>query len=105
MADIGFGSGSHTSGIDDRLAGLRATSGATVTSSRKMRVELLMGLLIVLFSFLLVLMLVNQRSAPSTTPAPNETSVASVPEQVDGLLDGEAYVSVSVGAGEYPPEM
>jgi hypothetical protein len=24
---------------------------------------------------------------------------------MDGLLDGEAYVSVSVGAGEYPPEM
>jgi hypothetical protein len=28
-----------------------------------------------------------------------------VPEQVSGLLDGEAYVSVSVAAGEYPPEM
>lgn len=105
MADIGFGSGSHTSGIDERLAGLRAASGSTVTSSRKIRVEILIGLLIVVFSFLLVLMLVNQRSAPITTPAPNETSVTSVQEQMDGLLDGEAYVSVSVGAGEYPPEM
>ena len=105
MADIGFGSGSHTSGIDERLAGLRATSGAIVTSSRKIRVELLIGLLIVVFSFLLVLMLVNKRSAPVTTPTPNETPVASVNEQVGGLLDGEAYVSVSVGVGEYPPEM
>lgn len=105
MADIGFGSGSHTSGIDERLAGLRATSGAIVTSSRKIRVELLIGLLIVVFSFLLVLMLVNKRTAPVTTPTPNETPVASVNEQVGGLLDGEAYVSVSVGVGEYPPEM
>ena len=105
MADIGFGSGSHTSGIDERLAGLRTASGAIVTSSRKIRVELLVGLLIVVFSFLLVLMLVNKRSAPITTPTPNETPVASVNEQMGGLLDGEAYVSVSVGAGEYPPEM
>jgi hypothetical protein len=60
---------------------------------------------IVLFSLLAVLVLVSKRTTPITTSQPSESSLPSVPEQVSGLLDGEAYVSVSVAAGEYPPEM
>ena len=105
MADNGFGPNPHSSRIDERLAGLRATSGATVSSGRKIRYELLIGLVIVLFSLLAVLVLVSKRTTPITTSQPSESSLPSVPEQVSGLLDGEAYVSVSVAAGEYPPEM
>jgi hypothetical protein len=105
MADNGFGPNPHSSRIDERLAGLRATSGATVSSGRKIRYELLIGLVIVLFSLLAVLVLVSKRTTPITTSQPSESSLPSVPEQISGLLDGEAYVSVSVAAGEYPPEM
>ena len=105
MVDNGFGPSPHSSRIDERLAGLRATSGATVSSGRKIRYELLIGLVIVLFSLLAVLVLVSKRTTPITTSQPSESSLPSVPEQVSGLLDGEAYVSVSVAAGEYPPEM
>jgi len=105
MADNRFGPSPHSSRIDERLAGLRATSGAAVSSGRKIRYELLIGLVIVLFSLLAVLVLVSKRTTPITTSQPSESSLPSVPEQVSGLLDGEAYVSVSVAAGEYPPEM
>jgi hypothetical protein len=105
MADNGFGAGSRVSGIDERLAGLRANSGASVSRGRKIRYELLLGLVIVLFSLLAVLTLVSKKTTPITTSQSNQASVASVPEQESSLLDGEAYISVSVAAGEFPPEM
>ena len=105
MADFGFGHTPGTSGVDERLAGLRNTGGGAPVTSRKIRLELLVGIAIVLFSLVLVVVLVGNRATTTITAQPDVGAIETLPLVETGLLAGEAYIPISVSVGHFPPEL
>lgn len=105
MADFGFGHAPGTSGIDERLASLRGIGGGAPVTSRKIRLELLVGIAIVLFSLVLVVVLLGNRAPSSITAQPEVVPIETPTPIETGLLAGEAYIPISVSAGRFPPEL
>ena len=100
MPDIptGLGSGS------DRLNALRQStqSQLNITSSRKIRIEILLGVgaFLVLIAVLFVLV-----GGESNGVAPSTSVVAQSEQNKDELQSGEAFIAIALEDGTFPPEV
>jgi len=100
MPDIptGLGSGS------DRLNALRQStqSQLSITSSRKIRIEILLGVgaFLVLIAVLFVLV-----GGESNGVAPSTSVVAQSEQNNDELQSGEAFIAIALEDGTFPPEV
>ena len=100
MPDIptGLGSGS------DRLNALRQStqSQLSITSSRKIRIEMLLGVgaFLVLIAVLFVLV-----GGEGNGVAPSTSVVAQSEQNNDELQSGEAFIAIALEDGTFPPEV
>jgi hypothetical protein len=102
MPDIpaGLGSGSGP----DRLNALRQNtqSQLSITSSRKIRIEMLLGVgaFLVLIAVLFVLVGVDSNGV-----APSTSIVAQSEQKNSELQSGEALIAIALDEGTFPPEV
>ena len=103
-------SGYGMPGIGDRLSALRTPPQSVAQvippQPRRMRTEILVGLLVILLGIGLALFAMRGTNAPVATSVDGSiTTVAQSSESNSDLADGEAFVAVAVETGNYPPSL
>ena len=102
MPDIPIGPGSASA--NDRLQALRQNSSSLTgtTTSRKIRIDLLLGAVGVLLVIVLLFIVVG-------SPSPEMTTTASTPTQPNEsnnqIRPGDALVAISLEEGDFPPDI
>jgi cytoskeletal protein RodZ len=102
MPDIPIGPGPASA--NDRLQALRQNSSSPTgtTTSRKIRIDLLLGAVGVLLVIVLLFMVLG-------SPSPEMTTIASIPteqsESDNQIEDGDALISISLEEGDFPPDV
>jgi hypothetical protein len=102
MPDIPTGLGPTSA--NDRLQALRQSSSSLtgVTTARKVRIDLLLGAVGVLFVIVLLFVVIG-------TPSPEVTTTVSIPtQQSEGgnqIEAGGALIAISLEEGAFPPDV
>lgn len=95
-------------GVGDRLSALRTsqpgTPSLTVTTPKRMRLELLIGSVVILVGITMALFLSSGSSTPSSDGNP-VTSSPKIEVQDSHLMAGEAFVAIAVEPGSFPPSL
>lgn len=93
----------------DRLAGLRAPRAeGTVAKKAPVRIELLLGMVLVAGGVLVALAMGRDESAPTTEEQAVVEAVAEevgLPVEDTGLLADETEVALALEAGQFPPDL
>jgi cytoskeletal protein RodZ len=102
MPDIPIGPGPASA--NDRLQALRQNSSSLtgVTTARKIRIDLLLGVVGVLLVVVLLFVVVG-------SPSPEMTTTASIPteqsESDNQIKAGDALIAISLEEGAFPPDV
>ena len=102
MPDIPIGPGSASA--NDRLQALRQNTSSPmgVTTPRKIRIDLLLGVVGVLIVVVLLFVVVG-------SPSPEMTTTASIPaeqsESDNQIQPGDALIAISLEEGAFPPDV
>jgi cytoskeletal protein RodZ len=102
MPDIPIGPG--PAAANDRLQALRQNSSSLtgVTTPRKIRIDLLLGVIGILLVAVLLFAVLG-------SPAPEMTTIASIPteqsESDNQIKDGDALIAISLEEGDFPPDV
>ena len=95
-------------GIAERLSVLRAPQPGTVpnraSAPKRMRLEVLIGVVVVLAGVTMALFLSGGNSSPVGTGEP-ATSSPEVDIQNSRLMAGEAFIAIAVEPGNFPPSL
>lgn len=95
-------------GVGDRLSALRTsqpgTPPLTISTPKRMRMELLIGVVVILVGITMALFLSGGSSTPSSGGEP-ETSSPKVESKDSRLMAGEAFVAIAVEPGSFPPSL
>ncbi len=95
-------------GIGDRLSALRTsqpgTQALTATTPKRMRMELLIGVVVILAGITMALFLSGGSSTPSSDGNP-VTSSPKIEVRDSHLMAGEAFVAIAVEPGSFPPSL
>ena len=106
MSEASNNSGSP--GIAERLSVLRAPQPGTApnraSAPKRMRLEVLIGVVVVLAGVTMALFLSGGNSSPVGTGEP-ATSSPEVDIQNSRLMAGEAFIAIAVEPGNFPPSL
>ena len=95
-------------GIAERLSVLRApqpgTASNRASAPKRMRLEVLIGVVVVLAGVTMALFLSGENSSPVGTGEP-ATSFPEVDIQNSRLMAGEAFIAIAVEPGNFPPSL
>ena len=95
-------------GIAERLSVLRAPQPGTApnraSAPKRMRLEVLIGVVVVLAGVTMALFLSGGNSSPVGTGEP-ATSSPEVDVQNSRLMAGEAFIAIAVEPGNFPPSL
>ena len=95
-------------GIAERLSVLRAPQPGTapnrVLAPKRMRLEVLIGVVVVLAGITMALFLSGGNSSP-VDPAEPVTSSPEAEAQHSRLMAGEAFIAIAVEPGNFPPSL
>ena len=95
-------------GIAERLSVLRTPQPSTtppkVSTPKRMRLEALIGLVVVLAGITMALFLSGGSSTPTSGGEP-VTSPPSADIQNSSLMAGEAFIAIAVESGNFPPSL
>ena len=95
-------------GIAERLSVLRTPQPGTtppkVSTPKRMRLEVLIGVVVVLAGITMALFLSGGSSTPTAGGEP-VTSSPSVEIQNSSLMAGEAFIAIAVEPGNFPPSL
>ncbi len=95
-------------GIAERLSVLRAPQPGTApnraSAPKRMRLEVLIGVVVVLAGVTMALFLSGGNSSPVGTGEP-ATSSPEVDIQNSRLMAGEAFIAIAVEPGNFPPSL
>ena len=95
-------------GIAERLSVLRAPQPGTApnraSAPKRMRLEVLIGVVVVLAGVTMALFLSGENSSPVGTGEP-ATSSPEVDIQNSRLMAGEAFIAIAVEPGNFPPSL
>jgi hypothetical protein len=95
-------------GIAERLSVLRAPQPGTAplktNTPKRMRLEVLIGIVVVLAGITMALFLKGGGSSPAIGGGP-ETSSPKVDVQDSRLMAGEAFIAIAVDPGNFPPSL
>jgi len=95
-------------GIAERLSVLRAPQPGTApnraSAPKRMRLEVLIGVVVVLAGVTMALFLSGGNSSPVDTGEP-ATSSPEVDIQNSRLMAGEAFIAIAVEPGNFPPSL
>ena len=95
-------------GIAERLSVLRApqpgTASNRASAPKRMRLEVLIGVVVVLAGVTMALFLSGENSSPVGTGEP-ATSSPEVDIQNSRLMAGEAFIAIAVEPGNFPPSL
>ena len=106
MSEVSNNSGAP--GIAERLSVLRAPQPGTApnraSAPKRMRLEVLIGVVVVLAGVTMALFLSGGNSSPVGTGEP-ATSSPEVDIQNSRLMAGEAFIAIAVEPGNFPPSL
>jgi len=95
-------------GIAERLSVLRTPQPGTAplktNTPKRMRLEVLIGIVVVLAGITMALFLKNGGSSPAIGGGPG-TSSPKVDVQDSRLMAGEAFIAIAVDPGNFPPSL
>ena len=95
-------------GIAERLSVLRTPQPGTAplkaNTPKRMRLEVLIGVVVVLAGITMALFLSGESSSPAIGGEP-ATSSPKVDVQNSGLMAGEAFIAIAIEPGNFPPSL
>ena len=95
-------------GIAERLSVLRTPQSGTAplkaSTPKRMRLEVLIGVVVVLAGITMALFLSGESASPATEGKPAISSPKTDP-QISRLMAGEAFVAIAIEHGNFPPSL
>lgn len=106
-APIGFVPGGSSDRLQAMRAPARTASGAAQTARQTMRIELLIGVVLILGGIAFALYVGRGPDTAAVTDVPGAAATIPSPSESSGsvLLAGEVAVAFAVDEGNYPPSL